>query len=156
QTPIKFLAVIFCSLLLFALSTASSSAADLPLQPISATSTPAHKPSPNEALAGFAKEIIISSMPPEYEKREHWGDQKEITSGYVWKHRDGGWHLDRETKKVNDGLWRAVEVRMENPEQNLQVRLTKPRAAEEGRTASSVFLAAKLQLDARQEQWRIG
>jgi hypothetical protein len=157
QFNMKSLATVPCSLLLVAVVANFSFAADIPLQPVSATSTPEPKKlSPNQALAAFAKEIIISSMPPQYEKREHWGDQKEITSGYVWKHRDGGWHLDRETKKVNDGLWRAVEVRMENPEQNLQVRLTKPRAAEEGRTAFSVFLTAKLQLDARQEQWRIG
>ncbi len=109
--------------------------------------------SPNQALAVVAKEIIIKSLKPQYEKRENWGHQSTIVDGYHWVQRAGGWHLEKQTKPVNDGLWRMYSVRLNDPEHNLQVRLTPAHPADDGHTAFQAFLTARLAVDARQEQW---
>jgi hypothetical protein len=70
--------------------------------------------------------------------------------------RDGGWHLDKQTKPVNDGLWRMYSVRFNDPERNLQLRLTPAHPAENGRTAFQAYLTARMAVDARQEQWLRG
>jgi hypothetical protein len=114
------------------------------------------KPSPNEALAGLAKQIIIDSIPPEYEKSENWGHQDDFHVGYHWVQRGGRWHFDKRVKRLNDGLWRKYSVKLIDPDRNLQVRFTKARPGDKGRTAFQVFLTAKLWTDARQERWRVG
>lgn len=114
------------------------------------------KLSPNEALAGLAKQIIIDSIPPEYEKSDNWGHQADFHVGYHWVHRGGRWHFDKRIKRLNDGLWRKYSVKLLNPQQNLHVRFTKARPGDKGRTAFKVFLTAKLWTDARQERWRMG
>lgn len=121
-----------------------------------AAETGRSKFSPNEALAGLAKEVLLQSLPAEYEKRDNWGHQTETTVGYHWVRRDGGWHLDKRKKKVNDGLWRLVKVKFVDPERNLHVRLTPPEPAADGRTKFQAILNAKLWTEARQERWRSG
>ncbi len=109
--------------------------------------------SPNQELARLAKDIIIKSLKPQYEKRENWGHQSSVVDRYHWVQRDGGWHLDKQTRLANDGLWRMYTVRLDDPQRNLQVRLTPAHAAADGKTAFQAFLTAKLGVDARQEQW---
>ncbi len=130
--------------------------AEPPAMPAIASSPTALTPpaqSPNQALAAMAKEIIIKSLKPEYEKRENWGHQSSVVDGLHWVQHDGGWHLEKQTKLANDGLWRMYSVRLNDPERNLRVRLTPPHSASLGRTAFQAFLTARLAVDARQEQW---
>jgi hypothetical protein len=122
-----------------------------------ATSRAADKtPSPNQALADIAKQVILESIPPEYEKSDNWGHQEDFHIGYHWVERGGRLHFDKRIKRKNDGLWRKYTVKLIDPQQNLHVRFTKPRPAEMGRTKFQVFLTAKLWTDARQERWRVG
>ena len=127
-----------------------------PSQP--ATTPPATAPaaSPNQALAEMAKEVLLKSLPPEYEKRENWGHQKDVVTGYEWRQIDGHWQPQKVTKKLNDGQWRMYRVKFDNAARNLQIRFTTPHQAEDGRTAFQVFLTAKLGVEAAQEQWTMG
>ena len=112
--------------------------------------------SPNQAIADLAKDALIKSLPPAYEKRDNWGHEKEIVTGYVWRQVDGHWQAEKVTKKVNDGLWRMYRVTLDNAARNLQIRFTAPQPAENGRAAFQVFLTARLGIEARQEQWTLG
>jgi hypothetical protein len=111
---------------------------------------------PNQALAEMAKEVLLKSLPPEYEKKENWGHQKDLVTGYEWRQHDGHWQADKVTKKVNDGRWRTYRVKLDNAARNLQIRFTTPHQADDGRTAFQVFLTAKLGIEADQEQWTLG
>jgi hypothetical protein len=114
-------------------------------------------PSPNQALADMAKDAVLKSLKPEYSKEENWGHQKEIVDGYHWAQRaDGGWHWEKQTKKVNEGTWRRYRVRLDNPEQNLQLRFTAPQAAANGATSFSAYLTARMWAEGVQEQWVLG
>lgn len=124
---------------------------------LSADLSPSAAPaSPNEALASLAKEIILESLPPEFEKKKDWGRQKQIFGGYHWVYRGDHWHFDERKELVNDGLWRMYRARLINPEKNLHVQISQPRAAGTGRTAFQVFLTARLWTEARQERWVLG
>jgi hypothetical protein len=126
------------------------------------TASPNQKPSPtppsspNEALADMAKEAVIKSLKPEYDKQENWGHQKEIVDGFHWTERADGWHWEKQTKLVNEGTWRQYSVRLENPQHNLQLRFTPPQQATDGGTAFQVYLTARLFVDAIQEEWLRG
>ena len=112
--------------------------------------------SPNQALADLAKEAVLKSLKPEYDKQENWGHQKEIVDGYHWEQRADGWHLAQQKKKVNEGTWRSYRVRLDNPEKNLRLRFTPPQAAPNGGTAFQAFLTARMWAEGIQEQWVLG
>jgi hypothetical protein len=112
--------------------------------------------SPNQALAELAKEAVLKSLKPEYDKQENWGHQKEIVDGYHWQQRADGWHFVKQTKKVNDGTWRQYRVRLDNPERNLKLRFTPPQPGPNSGTAFQAFLTAKLWANGVQEQWVLG
>ena len=119
-------------------------------------SAAAKKISPNQVLADIAREAILKSLKPEYEKQDNWGHQKEIVDGYRWVSHPDGWHLEKQTKKVNEGLWRSYRVRLDDPQHNLRLRFTDPKPGAAGRTAFQAILSAKLNLEAKQEQWVLG
>jgi hypothetical protein len=112
--------------------------------------------SPNQALAEMAREAVLKSIKPEYEKLDNWGHQKEIVDGYHWEQRPDGWHWVKQTKKVNEGTWRRYLVRIDHPEQNLKLRFTPPQPAANGATSFQAFLTTRLWVDAAQEQWVLG
>jgi hypothetical protein len=112
--------------------------------------------SPNQALADMAKEAVLKSLKPEYDKEENWGHQKEIVDGYHWTERADGWHWEKQTKKVNEGTWRRYRVRLDNPERNLQLSFTPPQPAPNGGTAFQAVLTARLWAEGVQEQWVLG
>jgi hypothetical protein len=133
-------------------ASAATPARTLPAGPVAADQTN----SPNQALADMAKEAVLKSLKPEYDKQENWGHQKDIVDGFHWTQRADGWHWEKQTKKVNEGTWRSYRVRLDNPERNLQLRFTPPQAAANGATAFQAFLTARLWADAVQEQWLLG
>ena len=120
------------------------------------SATSAQPNSPNQALADLAKEAVLKSLKPEYDKQENWGHQKEIVDGYHWEQRPDGWHLAQQKKKVNEGMWRQYRVRLDNPEKNLQLRFTPPQPAPDGGTAFQAFLTARMWAEGIQEQWVLG
>jgi len=119
-------------------------------------STAAKKSSPNQVLAEIAREAILKSLKPEYDKQDNWGHQNDIVDGYRWLWHTDGWHLEKQTKKVNEGLWRSYRVRLDDPQRNLKLRFTDPKPGATGRTAFQAILSAKLNVEAKQEQWVLG
>ncbi|HZZ28520.1 MAG TPA: hypothetical protein VFE46_11005 [Pirellulales bacterium] len=129
----------------------------LPLPPPPPTAAPAaQQNTPNQVLADLAKVAILKSIHPEYEKQENWGHQKEVFDGYQWQQRADGWHLEKQTKKVNDGQWRMYRVRLNDPEHNLQLSFTPPQTTSTGGTAFQATLSARLWAEAIQEEWLRG
>jgi hypothetical protein len=116
----------------------------IPPPPPTSDSAAAKKISPNQALAEIAREAILKSLKPEYDKLDNWGHQKEIVDGYHWVSHADGWHLEKQTKKVNEGLWRSYRVRLDDPQHNLKLRFTDPKPGAGGRTAFQAILSAKL------------
>jgi hypothetical protein len=155
-----FMVVHGACLLNAATNTPASSATPslAPLPPLGSQPTAsAATPSPNQALAEMAKDAVMKSIKPEYDKEDNWGHQKEVVDGYHWEQRpDGGWHLAKQKKKVNDGTWRRYTVKIDNPEKNLKLRFTPPEPAPNGGTAFQAFLTARLWAEGIQEQWVLG
>lgn len=154
-----FLAACDTCLLRAATNTPATSAtpALAPLPPLgSQPAAPAATPSPNQALAEMAKDAVLKSIKPEYDKEDNWGHQKEIVDGYHWEQRADGWHFVKQKKKVNDGTWRRYRVKIDNPEQNLKLRFTPPEPATNGGTAFQAFLTTRLWAEGVQEQWVLG
>jgi len=119
-------------------------------------SAAAKKISPNQVLAEIAREAILKSLKPEYDKQDNWGHQKDVVDGYHWVSHPDGWHLEKQTKKVNEGLWRSYRVRLHDPQHKLKLRFTDPKPGAAGRTAFQAILSAKLNIEAKQEQWVLG
>lgn len=154
-----FIAACGTCLLRAATNTPPSSTAPAlaPLPPLgSQPAAPTATPSPNQALAEMAKDAVLKSIKPEYDKEENWGHQKEIVDGYHWQQRADGWHLVQQKKKVNDGMWRRYRVKIDKPEKNLKLRFTPPEPAPNGGTAFQAFLTARLWAEGVQEQWVLG
>jgi hypothetical protein len=112
--------------------------------------------SPNDALAELARDALLKSLPPEYEKRDNWGQQKEITAGYQWNFRNATWHLDKRTKTVNNGRWRMYRVKLIDPQRNLSLQISPLRASDNQKTALDILLGAKLHAEAWEERWTLG
>ena len=150
----NYIAVICCAAAYA--SAPGATTVTLPPPPSVSAALPAQSASPNQVLADLAKEVLLKSLKPEYQKQENWGHQKEIAAGYAWVQKSDGWHFEKQTRKANDGLWREYSVRFENPQKNLQLRFTPPAPAEDGKTAFVATINARLNVEARQEQWYSG
>lgn len=146
-----------CAVIVATIAT-SIACADTTIAPPTPTpdSAAAKKISPNQVLAEIAREAILKSLKPEYDKQDNWGHQKDIVDGYHWVSHTDSWHLEKQTKKVNEGLWRSYRVRLDDPQHNLKLRFTDPKPGAAGRTAFQAILSAKLNVEAKQEQWVLG
>src|SRR5260221_8720772 len=113
---IRFAVIMSCAMVSLSSRADTNVAAPLlalPAPALPATERPATEPqnaSPNQALAELAKEVLLKSIKPEYDKQENWGHQKEMVDGYHWAQHPDGWHLEKQTRKVNDGLWRVIQT----------------------------------------------
>ena len=69
-------------------------------------------------------DIILDNIQHHYEKKDDWGQQKQIVSGLrVW--RDGlKIKTKRRRKSVNHGSWKRYSIDLTDPEEEFQVKIS--------------------------------
>jgi hypothetical protein len=127
----------------------SSNAAETDLKPEAASRLDA------EPFQEMIRGILLKEVKDKYEDKRHWGQTKQIEQVQV----RGKWfepRIEKQTVEVNDGLWQRIEVKLIEPDKNLQARVLPSDSKDPNRSAFALELAAKLSGEARIERWRSG
>ena len=110
-----------------------------------------------KALEKTFRDLLLANLPdPLVQSERGWGHMKEAVIGVKF-HRDGP-QLWTETLKGmrNDGVWRRVSVRAENPAQTLSLALTDVVTPEQGRMTFTAQVGVDCSLKFEQQLWRTG
>jgi hypothetical protein len=97
-----------------------------------------------EMIAQLVTPLIAETVPREFEGQKDWGKTKTVTSGL---HSDGNFFkfdIHRQTKEVNDGIWKKYRVTLIDPDKNLVIRIDDMHRLESGKYALTLFVAAKV------------
>jgi hypothetical protein len=97
-----------------------------------------------EMIAQLVTPLIAEAVPREFEGQKDWGKTETVTSGL---HSDGNFFkfdIHRQTKEVNDGIWKKYRVTLIEPEKNLEIRIDDMHRLESGKYALTLFVAAKV------------
>src|SRR5262245_32370965 len=78
-------------------------AQNIPAPPLSATPAPAASP---DKIAQVVAQLIADAIPREYERKQDWGRQKEITTGLHSYGNFFKFDMHRTKTAVNHGVWK--------------------------------------------------
>lgn len=129
---------------------ASSAAAQTPSLP-----TPLDPDSDPAVVAAQLRAYVLAHLPAVlYEHSDNWGEQKLVARGIEWKGKGVKPKVQKSYK--NDGTWRKVRVTAVDPQRNLELQIRDVRPAEPGRLTFTLFVAARVEVDFEQQNWKNG
>jgi hypothetical protein len=144
------------------LTVAAVAAAELPAEPARSTTRPGSKQDSSVGgsdaspmLSGFIEQIVRDQLQDEYVDDDDWGKTRRVTIGHKITGKPFRWELEPRKKVVNDGLWEKYAVRLVDPNEHLDVRVTRLEL-QGGKIVFALSLSARLAGDARLERWRQG
>jgi hypothetical protein len=108
------------------------------------------------SLSNALRQLLLESLPEEFEDHDDWGQTKRVASGLKIKTHGGKLHVEKRTKEVRHGLWKKYRATLVDPQKQLQLRIGDVHRESSGRIAFQVFLSARMQGEARVERWRQG
>lgn len=101
-------------------------------------------------------QLIMETVPHDYENTKKWGGTKEIVSGLNVKL--DGWQVrtKRRRNDVNHGTWKRYHVTLVDPQEFFQLQLLNLREESPGVVAFELLVQARLQTYGRLQEWRRG
>ena len=109
-----------------------------------------------EALSRTVRSILIESLPKELRDDQDWEAKKRVFAGLKIAREQDALLIDKQTKEVNHGLWRRIEVTPVDPEKNLRFEIVSAKSIAPNRFAFELVAAAPLHATLRVERWRMG
>ena len=101
----------------------------------------------NILLSNTLAAQISKAIPTHYDKKEDWGQTKEITVGLRTEGKGFKTKIRRRKKPVKHGVWKHYRLKMVQPDENLRVAVVNLRSREQG------GVALTLRIDARLDAW---
>jgi hypothetical protein len=111
---------------------------------------------PSSEFQSWLTNLVREHIPHEYEKRKNWGNTERKMSGLSIQLDDGRLKTHRKFVEANDGKWTHYRVRLVDPDEQFEVRVSQMREIEGGRVAMEVSAVAKLDVFGRQSVWTRG
>ena len=111
---------------------------------------------PSPEFQSWLTNLVHEHIPHEYEKRKNWGNTERKMSGLSIQLDDGRLKTHRKFVEANDGRWTHYRVRLVDPEEQFEVRVSQMQEIEGGRVAMDVSAVAKLDVFGRQSLWTRG
>ncbi len=104
----------------------------------------------------FIRDLALIAIPDEFEDDKKWGTTKKVQSGLSVRFKDGQLRTNRKWKEVKHGRWQKYVIRMIEPEQRFQLRISNVVKSEDGTYHFDITCFARLQVQARWQNWRMG
>ncbi len=101
-------------------------------------------------------QLILETVPHDYENKKHWGGTKEIVSGLNVKLDRLQVRTKRRRKEVNHGTWSRYHVTLVDPQEFFQLQLLNLREESPGLVAFDLLVGARLATYGRMQEWRRG
>jgi hypothetical protein len=108
-------------------------------------------------LSATIRSILQGLLPtPLYEDHKHWGHQKEVTRGLKWTGEGPDFHVEKQKKLKNDGLWWRVKVTAPDLDKSLVFELHDIQTPEAGKMTFTVFVAFNTSIEYERQRWDAG
>jgi hypothetical protein len=112
---------------------------------------------PTKALSGELRALLLQFIPsPLYEDTSHWGQQREVVRGIVWRGKGLNVHPEAQKSLKNDGVWWKVRVETPNLADNLVFELRDVQKPDPERMLFTAFIAFDADINYDREVWRAG
>jgi hypothetical protein len=110
----------------------------------------------SDSISTVVQRLVVENLPQQFEEKKGWGKQKPVVDGLRWRDDGDGPKLRKHTHEANDGLWKQYKASVVDPQHQLQIRVADLKETDSQHATMSVFITAKLQGEARLEQWKDG
>jgi hypothetical protein len=116
------------------------------------------KPPEQPALnwSDIARGIVLAVVPRDYCDDKHWGNTDKVATGVRVRTKNGQVRLEQREKKVNNGLWRRVKVKLIDPEKNLKFEVRDLHKEDDGATHFQLFIEVRLKAESQFAVWAWG
>ncbi|MCA9174138.1 MAG: hypothetical protein KDB14_06580 [Planctomycetales bacterium] len=142
---------------------AGSSEPTPPPPPTPVTPTPTPKRSPSapvpgsgnptdgllapEQLSGQVTKLLRELLPREYESKKKWGLTERVVSGVEFSREGFRLETHRRWRTVKQGLWKRYRATLVNPDEELQLEITRVSEAASGQVEMDIVLLSRLDLE---------
>ena len=100
------------------------------------------------------RDLAVAAIPTDFEEDKDWDRRKEVWDGLHVRMDGLKVRTKRKWKEAKHGTWKRYRVNLIDPEENLRVRITNLKEIRTGVAAFDLQMAAKLDLQARLQQWQ--
>jgi hypothetical protein len=126
---------------------------EAPVVPDAADSAP-FTPSPE--FQAWLTDLVREHLPHQYERRKNWGNTERRVSGLSIQLDNGRLKTHRKFSEMNDGRWTMYRVKLADPQEQFDVRVSRMEELEGGRVAMDLAAVARLEVLGRQSLWTRG
>src|SRR5438045_928964 len=101
-----------------------------------------------DALSANLRGLVVQFLPdPLYQDVKHWGGQKMVADGIVWRGKAIGGHPEVRSKPKNDGTWWRIHVTTPNRGETLALELRDWQAPAAGKVTFAAHIALNTEFD---------
>jgi hypothetical protein len=112
---------------------------------------------PTTALSDELRSLLVQFVPsPLFEDNSHWGHQREVVRGLVWRGQGLRVHAEAQTSLKNDGLWWRVRVETPTLADSLVFQIRDLQKPSPERMQFTAFIAFDARIIYDRERWMAG
>ena len=124
---------------------------------VAATAAEMHAPEQADPdlvrLSTLVRDILLATVPPEYENTKSWGGTKEVWDGLKVSVDGLRIKTKRRKKNVNHGTWKKYSAWLVKPRDNLHVELSELHERDDGRIEFVLTVRTPLGATGRLSEW---
>lgn len=111
---------------------------------------------PSPEFQDWITALVREQLPDNYEKRKNWGHTARTFDGVAVWIEDGHLETKRKFKQANDGQWQQYRVKLSDPAEKFDVKITNIRQLASNVVSLEVTVLASLQVFGRESLWEHG
>ncbi|MEX2174762.1 MAG: hypothetical protein WD872_10400 [Pirellulaceae bacterium] len=111
---------------------------------------------PSPEFQAWLTDLVREHLPHQYEKRKNWGHTEPRFDGLSVQLDRGRLKTHRKFAEANDGRWTMYRVRLADPEEKFDIRVSRMEELPDGRVAMNLAAVARLDIFGRQSLWERG
>lgn len=106
--------------------------------------------------SSLIEDLAIHLIPENYSDDRHWGKTEKIASGVRVRTKGGQVRFEQREKKVNNGFWRRVKIRLLKPDETFHLEIRNSRTLEDGSTRFDLFVQVRARCETQFAWWAWG
>jgi hypothetical protein len=111
---------------------------------------------PSPEFQDWVTGLVREQLPADYEKRKNWGHTAKAFDGVSIRLEGGRLKTHRKFKDANDGQWQMYRIKLKDPAEKFDIRVSNIRKLAEGKVGLDLAADAAVEVFGRQSLWQHG
>ncbi len=108
-------------------------------------------------LGRIFRTLLVPNLPdPLVDQNIRWDQQRNLPNGLTWKTKGILLKPELQRKMLNDGVWRKIAVRADEPDKSLKLSVKDVQIPETGRLTFTMRVELTVNIKFEQQLWRSG